>query len=260
MSQTNANQLHPKRWTVLTWLAIALWAWKPIVLNYPPSVSYSKDPATGKYSVPTHYNGLSEFKFPWGWPLYYVKPSYLTAPAVPMLAGTPVPPPVPSSVHPFALVTNLILVVITISSLVYILQKTRFRFSLLFLFAVMTAVPLYFALGRFIAMLAGYDAAGWYQIAIYFSPIPAALAVKFSIFPRVNWSYFLSIWTHRQQSIDEYANGEDAIAAALRLEMRGDWTGSIDLYRRAGERWPEHTTYVQNCIDRITKKQSFAQT
>jgi hypothetical protein len=66
------------------------------------------------------------------------------------------------------------------------------------------------------------------------------------------------MWTRSQQSFDGYANADDAIAAASRLEMRGDWTGSIDLYRRAGERWPEHTTYVQNCIDRITKKQSFA--
>ncbi|MHB8956744.1 MAG: hypothetical protein ACYC4U_27600 [Pirellulaceae bacterium] len=170
------------------------------------------------------------------------------------------PPPAPSSVHPFAMVANFILVVIAISSLVYFLQKTRYRYSLLFLFGVMVAVPLYFRLGRLIAMLAGYEAARWYPIAVYFSPIFAALAVRFSIIPRPRWSLFRSIWKRGQHSFDGYANADDAIAAASRLEMSGDWTASIGLYRRAAERWPEHTAYAQHCIDRITEKQSLVQT
>ena len=136
MSQTPANRFHPKRWTILTCLAIVFWAWKPIVLNYLPSVSYSEDPVTGKFSVPVHYTSLSEIDFPVGWPQYNVKPSYLTAPTAPVApVGAPLPPPAPSSVHPFAMVANFVLVVIAISSLVYFLQKTKYRFSLLFLFA-----------------------------------------------------------------------------------------------------------------------------
>jgi len=259
MAKASVNPFYPTRWTALTWLAVLLWAWHPFTLNFPPSESYAVDSVTGELSQPTRYHSLSELPFPVGWPLYYVKPSYLTPPAVvSWIAGAPIPPPGPSSVHPFAMVTNLLLVVIAITSLVYFLQRTTFRFTLLLLFAVVSAVPLYFALGRFITMFAGYEAARWYSIAVYFSPIPAALAIKFSIFQRVNWACFPKIGTRCQQSFDSYANADDAIAAASRLEMRGDWIASIDLYRRAAERWPQHATYNQNCIDRVSQKQSLA--
>src|SRR6056297_2507796 len=111
MSRHDTKRFHPRRWTALTWLAIVLWAWKPIVLNYPPSVSYSQDPATGEFSVPTHYNSLSDLDFPVGWPLFYVKPSYLAAPTAPVMpVGAPLPAPTPASVHPFAMVANFALV------------------------------------------------------------------------------------------------------------------------------------------------------
>ncbi|MBI1314127.1 hypothetical protein GC176_22765 [bacterium] len=265
MSQSTANRFHPGQWTPLTWFAVLLWTWKPIVLNYPPAVSYSEDPVTGQFSVPTHYKNLSEIPFPVGWPLYYVKPSYLTAPSVaPMMpVGAPLPPPAPSSIHPFALVANVLLVGIAIAALVYFLQKTTYRFALLFLLGVVVAVPLGIGLGRFVAMFGGYSAAHWvvhwYWIAVYFSPVPAALAVRYSIFQRMEWSRFRSMWNRGRRSCGEYENAEDAISVASKLEMLGDWTASIDLYRYAAERWPEHTRYVQNCIDRVTEKQSLAQ-
>lgn len=224
MSKSSANPLHPKRWTVLTWLAVLLWAWQPVIRNFPPSESYSVDPVSGELSGPTRYRRLSELPFPVGWPLYYVKPSYLAAPAVPIPAGTPMPPPAPSSVHPFAIVANFVLVVVAMSSLVYFLQKTRYRYSLLFMFAVMTAVPLYFALGPLIAMLFGREAAGWYPLAVYFSPILAALAVTFSIYPRLKWPPFRSMWMRGQPSFDDCANADDAnfrrteVGNARRLE------------------------------------------
>lgn len=57
-----------------------------------------------------------------------------------------------------------------------------------------------------------------------------------------------------------YDNPDDAIAAASRLDLQGDWSASIELYRHAAERWPEYRQYVQHCIDRVTEKQSLAQT
>jgi hypothetical protein len=242
----------------LTWLAVLLWLYDPFLLNLPHFESYTVDPVTGELSEPTRYKSLSELPFPVGWPLHYVKPSYLTTPAAPVLVGTALPPPAPSTVHPFALVTNVVLVLIAISSLIYVLQKTRYRFSLSFLFGVMMAVPLYFGAGRLIAMLAGYNVAQWYPIAVYFSPIPAVLVVRYSMFPRLNWLSVRSIWKRRHESFDGYSNADDAIAAASRLEMLGDWTDSIDLYRFAAERWPEQREYVQRCIDRIAEKQLLA--
>lgn len=59
--------------------------------------------------------------------------------------------------------------------------------------------------------------------------------------------------------IEDYDNPDDAIAAASKLEMRGDWTASINLYRHAVQRWPECGEYVQHCIDRVSEKQSMTQ-
>ncbi len=60
--------------------------------------------------------------------------------------------------------------------------------------------------------------------------------------------------------IEDYDNPDDAMAAASKLEMRGDWTASIDLYRHAAQRWPEHREYIEQCIDRVSEKQSLSQT
>ena len=190
MSQTSANRFHPKRWTPLTWLAVLLWAWEPLVLNYPPSVSYKVDSVTGELSDPTHYASLSEIPFPVGWPLHYVTPSYISTPAPARLVGTPLPPPAPSNVSLLAMVGNLVLIVMTISALVYLLQKYRYQYSLLFVLLLMPVIPLYFSLGRLVVFLAGYNAGRWYSIAVYFSPIAVALAAKYSICPRFRWARF----------------------------------------------------------------------
>lgn len=260
MAPTNASRFNPKRWTALTWLAVLLWIWQPFVRNFPPSESYTVDPVTGKLSEPTRYQSLSELPFPVGWPLYYVKPSYLTAPMAPVMSvGAPIPPPAPSTVHPLAMVANVLLVAVAIGTLVYFLQKTMYQYSLLLLLGVMLVMPLYIGLARLIALVAGYDALRLYWIAAYFSPVPAALAVRFSLFPRMGWRRLRPMREHGRHSYDDYANADDAIAAASNLEMRGDWEASINLYRHAAERWPEHSEYAQRCIDCVKNKQSLAQ-
>ena len=59
--------------------------------------------------------------------------------------------------------------------------------------------------------------------------------------------------------MEDHDNPDDAMAAASKLDMHGDWTASINLYRHAAQRWPEHREYIQQCIDRVTEKQSMAQ-
>jgi len=68
------------------------------------------------------------------------------------------------------------------------------------------------------------------------------------------------MWIRVWRCHDEYENADDAIVAASKLEMCGNWNASIDLYRQAAQRWPEHTGYVQRCIARVNEKQSLAQT
>jgi hypothetical protein len=260
MSNPSANRFHPVRWTALTWLALLLWAWHPVPLNFPPSASYKVDPITGELSEPTRYRSLSELPFPIGWPLYYVRPSYLDSPSLPpMPVGAPLPPPAPSTVHPFAMAMNLALIVTALSALIYFLQKIAYQFSLLLLLGVMAAFPLYFAMGRVVAMIAGYNAVWWYTIAVYFSPIPAAFAAPHLAVLQSKVLYFQFLSKGSRCSSGDFDNADDTIAAASRLEMCGDWAAAIDLYRRAAERWPEHTHYVQNCIGRVAEKQSMAQ-
>ena len=259
MSQTNAHRFHPKRWTALTWLAVLLWAWIAFLKNYPPSVSYTVDSVTGEFSNPTHYKSLSEYPFPVGWPLHYVTPSYLFTPLPVMPAGSPYPPPAPSRISPFAMVANFVLTVTTIFALVYLLQRFMLRFSLLTLFKVTLALALYWSSARLIATFAGHNAAGWYFDAVYLSPIAAVVWVKLFGIPTIDWARFRMNLNSAQQSFADYGNPDDAIAAASRLDMSGDWNASIELYRLASERWPEHTEYIQNCIERVTAKQSLDQ-
>jgi hypothetical protein len=51
-------------------------------------------------------------------------------------------------------------------------------------------------------------------------------------------------------------NAEDAIALAVKLEADGDWEAAISQYRRAASRWPEHTDYINNCIEGVRRKQA----
>jgi len=106
MAQPNANRFHPKRWTVVTWLAILFWAWQALPRNYPPSVFYTRDPATGEHTVLTHRKSLSDIPYQIGWPLRYITPSDNFS-AVAVAIGTPPAPPLPpapSSVSLFAMV------------------------------------------------------------------------------------------------------------------------------------------------------------
>lgn len=59
-----------------------------------------------------------------------------------------------------------------------------------------------------------------------------------------------------ERSQDGYDNADDALAAVSKLDRNGDWDAAISLYRLAADRWPEHTTYIDNCINDIMKKQT----
>ena len=49
-------------------------------------------------------------------------------------------------------------------------------------------------------------------------------------------------------------NAEDAIDAATRLDKIGDWDAAILAFRDIAVRWPEHATYVENCIADVQRK------
>jgi hypothetical protein len=57
-----------------------------------------------------------------------------------------------------------------------------------------------------------------------------------------------------EPTVQNYANADDAIAAASRLDILRDWDEAIEPYRYAATRWPEHGEYVMKCVERIDEK------
>ena len=54
--------------------------------------------------------------------------------------------------------------------------------------------------------------------------------------------------------VHDYTNADDAMEAASKLDMLGDWDEAIALYEYAAARWPEHEDYVRKCINVINDK------
>jgi hypothetical protein len=63
----------------------------------------------------------------------------------------------------------------------------------------------------------------------------------------------------QHSNIDEYRNAEDAMAAASKMEMHGNWQEAIALHECIAERWPEHLSYTTECIRAMNDKQLLSQ-
>lgn len=180
MAATPNNRFAPHRWTLLTWLAVLIWAWQGVVFNVPAFESRSVDPATGAWLDPIRYQSLTELPYPVGWPLAYVRPDDLSAALTkPWPVGAPPPVPGPSTVHPLALVTNVVLIAGAIAALVYCLQKSAYRYGMGTMAAVLSAVPLYYIGGRLAGLI---SAAQWWPATVFFSPVPLAIALRVGLF------------------------------------------------------------------------------
>jgi hypothetical protein len=59
-----------------------------------------------------------------------------------------------------------------------------------------------------------------------------------------------------ERPLDDYANADDALVAASKLDMLGEWDGAIALYQQVAARWPEHENYVRECIKAIDGKKA----
>ena len=72
------------------------------------------------------------------------------------------------------------------------------------------------------------------------------------------WYFVRPNETLAQRTPDSYENAEDALEAATILDSRGDWEEAIAIYKHVLKWWPEHATYVENCLKAIAEKQSLA--
>ena len=77
---------------------------------------------------------------------------------------------------------------------------------------------------------------------------------------RGHWSGFLSdrVSALVERPPEEYSSADEALAAAAKLDMLGDWDEAINLYRHAAGRWPQHAKYVDECIKVIAMKKDAA--
>ena len=54
--------------------------------------------------------------------------------------------------------------------------------------------------------------------------------------------------------LDRYTNADDALSAAARLEMLGEWDQAITLYEHVANQWPDQGEYILRCIDAVRAK------
>ncbi len=237
---------------------VLAWAWSGYWSNHPTFVYWPIDRNTGEVSDAKYYKKLSDMPFPLGWPFRYVMPNDLLGPGPPLPVGAPPPPPAPSRVYPWAMAANLLLILLAIFCVVYLLQRFAVKFSLRTLLIAVTLFALYYSLPRLVGELTGIRAWGWYRPTVYFSPIPTALLVKTLGISELNWPLILARFKRRQRSFEDFDDPEDTLAAAARLERRGDWSAAMGMYRDIAEKWPDQAAYAERCQAELAEKQSAA--
>jgi hypothetical protein len=55
---------------------------------------------------------------------------------------------------------------------------------------------------------------------------------------------------------DQFQNADEAISAAIRLDVLAKWEEAAEIYRLSAERWPEHRPFIERCVEELEKKQS----
>lgn len=175
--------LNPLRWTMLTWFALCLWLYGAIPLNIPPSVTYTVNPVTGDLEQPISYDTLQDYPFPIGWPLHYVEPDDPALWTTPIsFTGLPIAPG-PSRVSYVAAAVNFLLIVVTLTCLVFLLQSYFQSFSTPSLLLFPALLSAYILGARLVAQGIGFNAYWYYATAIYFSPILIAVLHAFGLLP-----------------------------------------------------------------------------
>jgi hypothetical protein len=90
----------------------------------------------------------------------------------------------------------------------------------------------------------------------YSGIMPFVLLRFFGPFGALIWLFVRPRTKLVERTIDDYANADDALDAASKLDLLGYWEEAIALYRHAAERWPEHGSYIQECIKALEGKRA----
>ena len=158
--------LNPKKWNVVCWLLLLLWLYPSVLGNLPfepelDEFDSSKQSAAGSQFV--DYGHV----YVMGWPFGYFE-----------IATQKLKPPV-RTYKPVMFVLNCVLVIATLTSLIYAVQKWLPRFSIRMMLFGMTIVAVLIAIGQ-VVFSTDYFYLQWgFMMAVSFSPIVAALAFIF---------------------------------------------------------------------------------
>jgi len=114
-------------------------------------------------------------------------------------------------------------------------------------------IPVLVGAGRFIAFIVVYGlSAAWVagdaQKRGYSGVVPLLWLCSGGPLSALIWLFLRPHTTLVERPWHHYANADDAIAAASKLDMLGDWDEAIVLYQYAATQWPEHAGYVKECM------------
>ncbi len=70
----------------------------------------------------------------------------------------------------------------------------------------------------------------------------------------IDWPEDFDFSEGEEASDQPILNVDEALDAALRLDNDGDWDEAIAAYLDIAQRWPEHASYVANCVSMIERK------
>jgi len=121
-------------------------------------------------------------------------------------------------------------------------MRRRFQFRLLSLFAATTAIAIACKVWTMDSDDRKLDA------------VLGAILVVVSLFLWLLSCAIDFVRTASWKQFDQCQNAEDALLAACRLDILGKWEEATSAYRISAERWPEHRTYIERCIDKIEQK------
>lgn len=154
--------LNPKKWSIACWLLLILWLIPSLVWNLPIEPDFTHFEANEDPFYNQRYIAYDRVTCI-GWPFIYLEIAD---------SGTQ---PATRSDHAFYAISNFVLVSVTLVSLIYAVQSWIPRFSILTLMVATAIIALLIALGQLVFSSQNYKLQTGFIMAIYFSPIAAAM-------------------------------------------------------------------------------------
>jgi hypothetical protein len=155
--------LNPRKWNLACWVLLLFWLYPSVLMNAPMEPSLDEWESSGKLADGTRFTAYDP-EFLVGWPIGYLQ-----------IATKGSEPSVRTYNFLNALI-NCILVTATLIALIYAVQNWIPQFSIRTLLIGVAVISLLITIGKAVFSTESYDLQTGFVMAVYFSPIVAALA------------------------------------------------------------------------------------